>query len=110
MFLRRLNKLLAPLTAYDFTMADNFQLSASPPIVRVQFIDNVKKLRWLLSNNNQWLFSLEYSDISLLVDLFKIIVEGRSVIGLSESECINIISDAHLLAFKVTNIGKKEKL
>lgn len=62
------------------------------------------------ANERDWLKKLDEDDLSLLVELLKIIVQGRGVIGLSKSECINTITDAHLLAFKVSNIGKKRKI
>jgi hypothetical protein len=62
------------------------------------------------SNERDWLKQLDQCDLSMLVDLLRLIVEGRGVPGFDESECINKYSDAHLLAFRVANIGKKRRI
>jgi len=62
------------------------------------------------SNEKDWLKQLDQADLSSLVDLLRLIVEGRGVPGFDEIECINRITDAQLLAFKINNIGKKRRI
>lgn len=59
------------------------------------------------SNERDWLKQLDQDDLSFLVDLLRIIVKGRGIPGLNKLDCVNKFTDAHLLAFKVNNIGKK---
>lgn len=62
------------------------------------------------SNERDWLKQLDQDDLSLLVDLSRIIVEGGSIPGLNELDCVNKYTDVRLLAFKVNNIGKKRHI
>lgn len=62
------------------------------------------------SNERDWLKQLEQGQLSSLVDLLRLIVEERDVSGFSESDCINKITDAHLLVFSVNNIGKRRHI
>jgi len=62
------------------------------------------------SNEKEWLKQLDQADLASLVDLLRLIVEGRGVPGFDEFECVNKITDAHLLAFKINNIGKKRRI
>lgn len=74
-----------------------------------EFTDSLTRflLESTASNEKDWLKQLDQGQLSSLVDLLRIIVEDRGIVGLSESECLNKFTDAHLLAFKVNNIGKK---
>lgn len=62
------------------------------------------------SNELDWLKQLDQDDMSFLVDLLKVIIENKGVPGLNKIDCLNKITDALLLAFKVNNIGKKRRI
>ena len=76
-----------------------------------EFTDSLSKfiLDNPASNERDWLKQLDQGELSSLVDLLRLVVEGRSLPGFDEAEIFYKFGDAHLLAFEVSSIGKKRR-
>lgn len=103
---------LSTLAEFEISNYPDFKGAKLMEVIAHEFTDSLS--RFLLenpdSNERDWLKQLDQDDLSFLVDLLRIIVEGRGIPGFNKLDCLNKFTDAHLLAFKVNNIGKKRNI
>lgn len=77
-----------------------------------EFSDSLSRflLKNPTSNEIAWLMQLDQDDLYNLIDILLLVVEDRPIPGLNENDCLNKFTDVNLLAFKVKNIGKKNRI
>lgn len=61
-------------------------------------------------NEKDWLKQLNDNQLTQLIDILQFAIEGKGFPSADEHEAINKNIDAHLLIFKINNIGKKRHI
>lgn len=61
-------------------------------------------------NEKDWLKQLNDYQLSKLVDILHFAIEGKGWSGVDEYDALNKNTDAHLLIFRINNIGKRRRI